>query len=76
MPEEFAFDQFRWDRRAVHFDEWPRPERTFVMNMRRQQFLSSARLADQQHARIRTSRHPRLIHHTTPGRTLADHLRT
>ena len=75
VAEQLALDQLGRDGRAVDLDERPGRERTLPMDVRGEQFLARARLADEQHADVR-SRHLRgLIDGVPERRARADHPR-
>ena len=50
--EQLALDERRRNRRAVHPDHRPRPSRAELVDVRREQLLPGAGLAEQQHRRI------------------------
>ncbi|OKO20268.1 hypothetical protein AM484_002319 [Pseudomonas aeruginosa] len=52
VAEQFAFQQFRRDRPAVHRDEGPLAALGMVMQVARHHFLAGAGLAEDQHAGI------------------------
>jgi hypothetical protein len=62
VAEQFGFDQFRRDGRAVDLHKRPRGEGAVLMDMRREQLLASAGFTNWQHARIRSRGHAGLFH--------------
>ena len=75
VAEQLALDQLRGNRRAVDFDERAGGERTFRVDVRGQQFLSRARFAVQQHARIAARGHGGLFQHSLERGACSDHAR-
>ena len=58
VPEQLAFEEPKWDRRAIQFDESPVPSAAEIVDCARDELLTCSRLAQDQHARIR-GRHDR-----------------
>src|SRR6266704_40351 len=55
MTEQFALEQFGWNRRAVHGDEGTPCALTVTMDGASHEFFSSARFAEDKHGRIARS---------------------
>src|ERR1700686_1471226 len=72
MPEQFVLDQRVGNRRAVDGDERAVTARRELMDGASEQFLARARLALQQHARIRRRHALDRIGHLDDARRIAD----
>src|SRR5580658_8005487 len=75
VAEEFAFDQLCRDGGAVDFYEGTVRKGAFGVQMRGQQFFSSAGFSGEQHASVATGGHGRLVEHSFERGAGADHTR-
>src|SRR5437667_5317647 len=74
MTEQFALEQFGWNRRAVHGDEGTPCALTVTMNRAGNEFFSSARFAEDKHGRIARSSEADELLHFAHRRARADKL--
>src|SRR6266436_1029635 len=75
VSEQLAFQQTRWNRRAVELDERLRAPRTQIMDGPRDQFLSCTRVSIDEHGRVRRSDRFHLLQYTPQRSTFPDDLR-
>ena len=75
VAEQLAFEQFGWDRGAIHLHERAGGERALAMDVSGQQLLAGSGFADQQHARVGPCGHGGLLHDALEDAAFADHLR-
>src|SRR5664279_210249 len=71
VPEQVRRDQLLRQRTAVHRDECPRRAPRTLVDRPREQILSSAGLAEDQHVALRRGRALRLIDRGAQGRIAA-----
>ena len=72
MAEQFAFDQFLGDGRAVHFDERLAGARAHGVQGVRHQFFAGAAFAVDQHAPVGAGHQRQLLAQGLHGHALAD----
>ncbi len=75
VSEQLALDQFGRNRRAVDLDERSRGKRALAVNVRGQQLLARARLADSRTRHIGSRHLRRLLHGVLKDWRRSDHLR-
>src|SRR4051812_4134741 len=75
MTKQLAFDQFRWNRRTVHFDKRSAAKWAFPVNVLGKQFFACSRFSLKQNAGVRSRDARSLIEHVEKGGGVADHLR-
>src|SRR5262249_22052011 len=75
VAEQLTLQQLCWNRSAIHLYELPVSKRTFVVDVSGKQFLTRARLSDEDHTRIRFCNERCLLNGISKRRAGTDHFR-